>query len=221
MAEKSKAQGRDQSVTSPGAGIDFSELIEEASGTVANPTPFYRMLRAMEMDATADVEDGSFTGDDYNVFDSAVTDEDVWEADEIGPLNFQHLAGCDLKIIKIQVKYSRGGSDILTPFIAKIPQRDGTTTVKKMYLFVTATRLSNEQDNKLLNLPAPGEIFQANTSARYLVYKLWTFYQRGAIDPDGGKAIECHVRATDLGDGAAVLKLRPLGRQTVSAEAPF
>lgn len=204
MAQKSNPATRDQSVTEPTA--------------IQAPSAFQQMIRAMEMDATADTEQTGFTGDDLIPLLTADTDEDIWEADERGPINFQHLAGCDIKVTRITVKFSRKGSDIETPFVFRGEDRQGHPIIKKMYLMVNLTRLTDSQDNKILNLPAPGEPIQANTSARFVVGKLWAFYTKGRIDPDRGAFLECRVRATDLGDGQAVLKLRPLSQKPATAE---
>lgn len=173
------------------------------SGNVIKQTPFQMMIRAMANDASAD--DGAFSGDDLNALLDAETEEELWDADERPPLNFQHLTGCELSIIDLQVKFSRGGKDgILTPFVYD----DGKNS-KKMYLLCTMARIGGG-DNPIIKLPPIGEVFQANTSARYVVAKLWRFMTMGHIDPNTGKTLECMVQATDLGDGASVIKLRPL-----------
>lgn len=196
MASKGDNGKVDQNVTEP--------------SNVATQTPFQRMIRAMEMDATAEVEAGNFTGDDLNAILSAETEEELWEAGEQGPLNAQHLAGCELAIVDVRVKYSRGESDILTPFVTP----DG----RKMYFLVNAYRLSDAGKKAPIVLPAVGEIFEFNTSARFLATKIWAFYTRGYINPDTGKTLECAIHETDLGGGQAVLKLRKLPNRVVRTE---
>lgn len=188
-----------------------SEEIDQTvtDGMVTKTTPFQVMIRAMAIDATAD--EGTFVGDDLNGILTAETEEDIWDADERGPLNFQHLADCEIAVLGVSVKFSRGQrDDIQTPFVVN----DGKTT-KKMYLLVTAVRLSDAGEKAHLRLPAVGEVFQANTSARFVVAKLWAFYTKGYISEETGKQLECVVKEIDLGDGTGVLKLRPMPRRVV------
>ncbi len=195
----------------PTQTTDVDQNVTEVTD-VARQTPFQQMLRAMAMEATADATDSSFAGDDLNAILTAETEEEVWEADERGPLNFQHLADCELEVIDLTVKYSRGtSSQIVTPFVI----RDDQGRERKMYLLVTLVRVSDAGEKKTVRLPAIGEVFTANTSARFVVAKLWTFYVRGLINPDTGKTLECVVKEIDLGDEQSVLKLRPMPKRTI------
>lgn len=197
MAGKAQPANRDENVT---------EVTD-----VRASTPFQQMLRAMEMEATTEVENAQFNGDDLNGILSAESDEDIWESDERGPLNATHLAGCELALINVQVKFSRAGrSDAITSSFV-------TSNNRKMYLIVTAVRLSEANDKgKVIRLPEVGEVFEFNTSARYLTTKIWAFYLKGRINPDTGAQLECAIRETDLGDEQAVLKLRPIPKRSVS-----
>lgn len=179
------------------------------NGVVSAAKPFQKMLRAMANDAT--IDQGEYNGDELNAILEATSEEELFESDNRPPLNFQHLAGCEIAILDVHVKYSRGGNDeIQTPFVSP----DG----KQMYLLVNAVRLSTASDKgNLIKLPDVGEEFQANTSARYLVAKIWRAYTLGLIDPDKGKQWECAVEETDLGGNQAVLKLRPIPKRSVSA----
>jgi hypothetical protein len=188
---------------------------ESAEGQITRATPFQSMIRQMGMTAEMEANESKFSGDDLNALLTAETEAEIWDADERGPLNFQHLADCEIQIVDISVKYSRAGQngDMVSHFVTD----DG----KKMYLLVTGVRISNAGEKTVLRLPGVGEEFQANTSARYVVAKLWAFYQKGYIDPDNGKRLECVVKATDLGDGQAVIKIRPMPRRvqsTIAAE---
>lgn len=195
MASKAQSGDVDQTVT---------------SGTVAKPSPFDSLLRMMEMEATAAAENNTFSGDDLVGILSAESDDDIWDADERGPLNAQDIAGCEIEIIGVTVKWSRGDSDIATPFQV----RDEHGTTKKMYLIVSAVRISDSGDNRsTMRLPDIGEVFEFNTSARFVVAKIMQFYRLGRIDADTHSTLECMVRATDLGSGQAVLKLRPLPKR--------
>lgn len=182
----------------------------ETAGVSTKATPFQKMLRAMDMEATADAEDAQFTGDNLNAILTAETEDEIWDADERGPLNFQHLADCEIAITDVRVKYSRGlNSEIQTPFITP----DG----RKMYLLVTAHRLSDAGEKSWLRLPPVGEDFQANTSAQFVTTKIWHFYHLGYISE--GKALEAVVKEIDLGDNQAVLKLRPMPRRVIRTDS--
>jgi hypothetical protein len=201
MVSKSDKTEVDQTVTEP--------------TTVSVQTPFEQMLRAMSMDAVAEIEAGKFSGDDLNAILTAKSEAELWDADERGPLNFQHLADCEIGIMDVHVKYSRGtSSDIVTPFVVK----DDKGNDRKMYLIVSAVRLSDAGEKSHLRLPSVGEVFEANTSARFVVAKIWAFYTRGYINPDTGKTLECVVKEIDLGGDQAVLKLRPMPRRVVRTE---
>lgn len=199
MARDSKLSEVDPTVTEP--------------GTVQTASPFQRMVRAMAMEASAE-DDSRFTGDDLTSIIEAESEEELWDADERPPLNAQHLAGCILEILDVDVHYSRGSrDDIETPFQVS----DGRST-KKMYLVATAVRITNDADRgNLIKLPKIGEVFTFNTSARYFTTKLWQFYTRGYINREAGIKLRCLVRETDLGDGTAVLKLRPAPDSVVTS----
>lgn len=194
---------------------------ETITGTVDNSeTPFRRMLQDMSHVATAESEDANFMGDALAAIYNADSDDDIWEADMSGPLNAQHLAGCELALYELSVKYSRGDkNEIQTPWISP----DG----KKMYVLVTCCRISNAGAKKHINLPSVGEQFQFNTSAQFLTAKLFTFWTRGKFG--SGNTMNAGIQATDLGNGQAVLKLvrvpdRALTRTVPNSyeeEAPF
>jgi hypothetical protein len=193
MASKGDATQVDRNVTEPTA--------------IIQQTPVQRMIRTMELEATADAETSANDNADLNALLTAETDEELWDADERPPLNAQHLAGCDIQFIDVRVKYSRGnlvGNDGKTAQPTFV-----TTDGKKMYLLVTAVRLSDPDTKTAVQLPAIGEEFEFNTSARYLTTKLFQFYLRGKINRDNGQRLTAFIRATGLEEGQAVLKLRP------------
>lgn len=179
-------------------------------GTVTGPTPFQQMIRAMSNDASA--EDGNFGGDDLNAILSAETEEELFESDERPPLNFQHLAGCELAVLGFDVKFSRtNNTSIQTPFV----WTDERGQDKKMYLLVKCIRISDAGTKKnVIKLPPVGEVFTANTSARFVVAKLWRAMTLGLIDANRGVTWECAVQETDLGDETAVIKLRPIPKRS-------
>lgn len=187
--------------------------VSESNVTVQPPTPFALMIRAMAMDATA--EDGNFGGDDLNAILSAEDESELWDSDERPPLNFQHLVGCEIAILSIDVKFSRGssGSAIQTPFV----WTDERGQDKKMYLLVKCVRLSDAGEKSIIRLPVVGEVFTANTSARFVVAKIWRAQTLGLFDERSGKTWEALVQGTDLGDGQEVIKLRPIPKRSVSS----
>lgn len=191
MAGKRQSGELDQTVTEP--------------TSIAPATPFYRMVRAMDMEATADEESNFLALESVNAILSAEEDADIWDADERGPLNFQHLAGCDIRITDVHVKYSRS-TTINTPYAVT----DDHGATKKMYLLVTVVRTSAETEMPLIRLPEPGEAFQVNTSAQFVVPKIWAFYVKGRINPDNGASLAAYVKSIPLDDsGQKVIKLRP------------
>jgi hypothetical protein len=191
---------------------------DQAAATITDmqpSSPFRRMITAMAQDATMETET-PFTGDDdaaLKAILTAETDDEIWDADERGPLGFRDLAGCEIAILDVQVKFSRtNNADMKTVFYS--PDN------RQMYLLLTCTRLSVTGDeDKKINLPDIGEVFQANTSARYLVAKIWTFYVRGRIRPSDGSQLECRVKAVDLGGDQAVLQLRPIPKRSSTVTA--
>jgi hypothetical protein len=182
----------------------------EMEGVVSMPSPVRRMLNAMAMDATMD-NDSAFNGDDILSILDAETEQEMFDADQQGPLNFQDLSNCELAIYDVTVKYGRGGNDdIKTMFI-------DPETGKQMYLMVTAARISDAGAKSYRTLPSIGEQFQANTSARFVVAKLWWLTTHGKIDREQGLSYEVLVSPTDLGGGQSVIKLLPVPKRSVQA----
>lgn len=179
-----------------------------SNGEITPPTPFEIMIRAMAMDAEA--EDDTFGGDDLNAILTAETEAELWDADERPPLNFQHLVECELEILGFDVKFSRGASSsVKTPFV----WMDDNGDKKKMYLLVKCVRISEAGEKSLIKLPSVGEVFTANTSARFVVAKLWRGMTMGLFDEARGITWPCMVREIQLGDDQAVLKLRPMPKR--------
>jgi hypothetical protein len=190
-----------------------SEMAAAAvEGTVERTSPIRRMLGAMAMDATMETE-RVFTGDDIMGILNAETEEEMFEADQEGPLNFQQLGGCEIAIVNVDVKFGKGGNDddaIKTMFV-------DPDTGRQMYLMVTAYRISDAGGTRVRKLPEIGEQFQANTSARFVVAKLWWLSQHGKIDESTNTVAEVMVQSTDLGSGQAVIKLLPVPKRATRA----
>jgi hypothetical protein len=179
--------------------------------------PYQRMIRDMSRIASVDTSSAAFTGDVLSRIYEATSDDEIWDADDQPPMNAQHLAGCELRLIELAVKYSRGNSEFVTPYVTD----DG----RQFFLLVTAERISDTGDNKrIMRLPEIGERFTFNTSAAYLTAKLFTFWSRGRFG--NGATMDALIQAIDLGGGQAVLKLarssaqRPVAA-TVDPEPSF
>lgn len=171
------------------------------------------MLTRLEDIATEDTENRTFAGDDIARILLADTEDEMWEADELPRINAKVLSGCDLQIFGIEVKFSND-PEITTVLI-------GPKSKRKMYLLVHSVRLNSNGQDKTYRLPDVGEEFAWNTSARFIVAKLFWMASRGRFD--GGGSVSASIVGTDLGGGKSVEKLKPLGMVTVagSAEPPF
>lgn len=187
------------------------EVAATMEGTIARTSPVRRMLNAMAMEATMNSGE-QFNGDDILSILEAETEQEMFEADQQGPLNFQHLSDCEIAVYDVSVKFGRGnsGEEIKTMFV-------DPETGKQMYLWVTAARISDAGNKSTIKLPDVGEQFQASVSARYVVAKLWWLSTHGKIDRDSGTSYEVKVDSTDLGGGQAVIKLLPVPKRSVSA----
>lgn len=184
-------------------------------GTVVPSPRILRLVRMMEMEATAAIEDSSFKGDDVMDIFEAETKADMYESDQREPLNFQKLAGCELEILDIEVKFSKGGTNATEEAITSIFT---TPEGKQMYLMVKAVRTRKTgEEKRSVRLPEVGEIFQANTSARFVVAKLMWLSTHGEVDSASGNTERVKVKGTPLGDGQEVVKLLPVEPVTVSA----
>jgi hypothetical protein len=178
------------------------------------PTPFERMIHSMARIAELEKQEAAVSTDQDNAILSAETIEEMWDADERGPLGGRDLADCELAILNIGLKYSRSNT---APDGSEIKTKFRTSDGRILYLMVDAVRTSDAGEKKTIRLPKVGETFQFNTSAPSLVEKLWWLHQHGMIDPLQGKMVECVIKAIDLGGGQAVLKLRPAPRRAQRA----
>lgn len=164
-----------------------SDQVEPAAqGAVAKHQAFMQMLQKMDLTATMDDDkDGGFQAQigSIEAILSAETEEEMWDADERGPLGGRNLPDVEQTILDFTVKYSRDAT-MRTVFV--------TSDGKRMYLLVSAKRLDT------------GEEIVWNTSAPLIVAKIMWLDQRGKLPYD------CVIRATDLGGGQAVLKLKPI-----------
>lgn len=181
-------------------------------GAVVPSPRILRLVRMMEMEATAAAEESSFTGDDVMDIFEAESKADMYEADQRGPLNFGNLAGCEIVIYDIEVKFSKGQNTEGMTSIFRTPEGKG------LYLMVKAARTRKTgEEKKTVKLPEVGEVFQANTSARFVVAKLMWLSTHGEVDSTQGITETVKVQGTPLGDGQEVVKLLPVEPVTVNA----
>jgi hypothetical protein len=201
------------------------ETVSTVEGKTAELRPAQRavmdMLRKMEQAATVDAGDSgqAFAGDDIASILLAETEEQMWESDELPGFNAKVISGCELEIHGFEIKFSNSVSqEISTMFI-------GPETGRKMYLLVHSARLNRAGNEQKYKLPEVGEEFVWNTSARYIVGKLFWMWQHGYFA--NGGTVKCRIQGTDLGDGKSVEKLKELSAPTVggvteqASEPPF
>jgi len=181
---------------------------DATEGTIVAPSPAELMLRKMAGMATADIGQRKNSVDDLNVILEA-SDEEFWDSDERTAISAKTLSGCVIEIRGFDVKFGDnaiGDDDITSPFIAP----DG----RQMYLLIEASMIDKRQQvEKLLKLPETGEIFQFNTSARYVVAKLMSAHNRGWLDDN--RTLRVRVVGTPIKNGRQrVEKLK-------EADAPY
>lgn len=209
--------GKDKTPTTDQNDEALAKVEEIINAEVASLRPSERalldMLTRLEDIATEDTENRAFAGDDIARILLADTEDEMWEADELPRINAKVLSGCDLQIFGIEVKFS-DDPKITTILV-------GPKSKRKMYLLVHSVRLNSNGQDKTYRLPDVGEEFAWNTSARYIVAKLFWMASRGRFDGTG--SVSASIVGTDLGGGKSVEKLKPLGMVTVaaSAEPPF
>jgi hypothetical protein len=170
------------------------------------------LLTELENLATEDTEPKGFSGDDIAAILMAEDEAAMWDADELPRINAKVLSGAELDIYGWEVKFS-DDPEILTGLI-------GPSTRRKMYLLVRSARLNDSGQTNIYKLPNVGEEFVWNTSARFIVAKLFWLQKHGNFD--NGRTVKARIQGTDLGSGKSVEKLKELSTITVtSGEPPF
>jgi hypothetical protein len=172
------------------------------------------LLSWLENIATEDTETTSgFFGDDIAAILLAPDEATMLEADELPKYNAKVLSGCELDIYGIEAKFSND-PEIVSGLI-------GPQTRQKMFLLVRAARLNNSGQNNVYKLPDIGQEFKFNTSARFVVAKLYWYAIHGRFD--NGGSVKLRIQGTDLGSGKSVEKLKSLDSPVIAgtAEPPF
>lgn len=197
---------------------------KKTSGGNSAPEPisherqvFNQLIQQMVLEAHLESEDAAdrHIGVIAAIMDAS--DDEFWDADDRTSIGGRDLGDVEMDLHAYRVVMTRGAGIPGNPF--KDPESG-----RCMYLELAATRLSDagELSTRLI---AAGEDFTWNTSAPRLVSKIMSMSKRGMLP---GAVV---VRATDLGDGSAVLKLKPLSARTIirtqdetltaNAEQPF
>jgi hypothetical protein len=209
-------RGKDKGDQENNAEMAEAEQIVNADVTTLRPTQraFLEMLYWLENTATEDAEEKGFSGDDVAPILLAEDEAEMWESDELPRINAKVLSGSELEIFGIEAKFS-DDPEIVTGLI-------GPSTRRKMYLLVKSARLNDSGQTGIYKLPEVGEEFTWNTSARYIVAKLYWLKVRGRFD--NGKSVKARIQGTDLGSGKSVEKLKPLTAPVMAGqteEPPF
>jgi len=214
MAESRKPKGND------GTTDEMAEVKEIIAADVATLRPsqlaVLELLSWLENIATEDTDNSGagFFGDDIAAILMAEDEAAMWEADELPRYNAKVLSGCELDLYGIEAKFS-DDPEIISGLI-------GPQNGRKMYLLVRAARLNSTGQSTVYKLPDVGQEFVWNTSARFIVAKLYWLTKHGRFD--NGGSVKCRIQGTDLGAGKSVEKLKELTPVTVpgqAEEAPF
>lgn len=171
------------------------------------------LLSGLENIATEDTDTSGFYGDDIAAILMAPDEATMLEADELPRYNAKVLSGCELDIYGIEAKFS-DDPEITSGLI-------GPHSRRKMYLLVRSARLNNAGNGAVYKLPEVGEEFKWNTSARFIVAKLYWYMKRGRFD--NGGSVKLRIQGTDLGGGKSVEKVKSIDAPVMAgtAEPPF
>lgn len=167
------------------------------------------LLSSLENIATEDTDENGFMGDDIASILLAENEQEMWEGDELPRLNAKVLSGCQLDVYGFEVKFSNS-PEIESALI-------GPVSRKKMYLLVKSARLNNAGNSNLYKLPEVGEEFVWNTSARFIVAKLFWLRSRGRFDD--GRTVHAQIVGTDLDGAKRVEKLKPMDMPVMAGQA--
>lgn len=117
--------------------------------------------------------------------ENAASDEEVWDSDEGGIPDGRAMVDIEQEILGYEV-------------VASTNEDIKKASLGDTFLLIRCRRLED------------GEEVIWNTSADLIVTKIMVFDRRGQIP-----GLKCVIRATDLGAGKAVLKLRPIPRRAI------
>lgn len=202
MASKGNEKAEVETAEETSEQVKAVERIITADAKTLRPSQkaVLQMLHWLENVATEDTENQTFSGDDIASIILAENEQTMWEADELQRLNAKILSGCEMDIFGFQVKFSND-PEIASGLI-------GPTNRRKMYLLVSSARLNDAGQTNLYKLPNVGEEFVWNTSARFIVGKLYWLATHGHFD--NGGAVRAKIVGTELTGGKSVEKLKSL-----------
>lgn len=202
----------------PATDDTMAAAVEIINADVTTLRPSQRavleLLSWLENIATEDTDtSGGFFGDDIAAILLAPDEATMLESDELPRYNAKNLSGCELDVYGIEAKFS-DDPEIVSGLI-------GPTSRRKMFLLVRSARLNDSGQTGIYKLPDVGEEFKWNTSARFVVAKLYWYAVHGAFD--NGGSVKLRIQGTDLGAGKSVEKLKSLTMPTMAqaAEPPF
>lgn len=206
---------QDKDAQSDDTTAEVQEIIN-ADVTTLRPSQraVLELLTWLENIATEDTETtGGFFGDDIAAILMAPDEATMLEADELPRYNAKVLSGCELDIFGVEAKFS-DDPEIVSGLI-------GPHTRRKLYLLVRSARLNSAGNGAVYKLPDVGEEFMWNTSARFIVAKLYWYAVRGRFD--NGGSVKMRIQGTDLGAGKSIEKLKALDAPVMAgtAEPPF
>jgi hypothetical protein len=150
-----------------------------------------------KMSMTADIDSAESSGSTENTVEKIIlaeTEEEMWEADELGLIGGRDLVDKEMSVRSFLIRYSTSrtapdGEAIQSAFV----DNQG----RGMYLLVTSTLLEN------------GEEIVWNTSAPAIVSKLVWLHENSKLP------MECVIRGKDLGAGKTYLSLKPVPKRAV------
>jgi hypothetical protein len=148
---------------------------------ITPPSPFRMMMREMsQIAALPPTEDGNRSQeDDIERVLNAETASDMWEADDLGRVNAKSLSGSVFEIHSIEVQYGDAADESEISSVIISPDNG-----RNMFLLVHSTMInkSGARREYRAGLPKTGETFVWNTSARFIVAKLWWMLKHGWFD---------------------------------------
>jgi hypothetical protein len=178
----------------------------EHTGTITSLTPYEKFCATLAGRATMESEEKNVDYGSIEAIILAETEDEMWTADDRGPLGGRDLAGVVQVIEDVQVKWSNSPT-ISSPFI-------DPKTEKALYLLITSTRHDDSKYTGRRPDLTQGEKFQWNTSAPRVVAKImWLEGHDRLRQP-------VSIEATDIGGGQAVLKLRAAPSGYVNQQSP-
>jgi hypothetical protein len=166
-------------------------------GTVEQPSAFWKFCRLLGSRATVEAEDSSFDETAIEAILLADTEDEMWEADNRGPIGGNKLQGVEMQLLEVEVKFSRSsGNEMRSVFI-------DPETGRPFYILVTAVRI--DDDPRYNPAIKQNDKFVFNTSAPRLVSKIVWLEQHGILSET-----VVMVEGIELGGGQEVLKLHPV-----------